>query len=113
MRHLVASITIAASALLAVGGTALATDAHKGVPQAGIAPFKGQPGSNGGVSCQTLQAGFGTAASPPGQVGATNNSPYIDTTKAYAGTAPNPSTNNGNPTAVAEYDVACLQNVLH
>jgi hypothetical protein len=90
MRHLMASITITASALLAVGGTALATDLHSGVPSLGIKSFSGQPGTNGGVSCQTLQASVGSAASPPGQVGAQNNSPFINTSKAYAGTSPQP-----------------------
>lgn len=116
MRRLMTSISIAASALLAAGGPALATNTHLGVPQFGVAPFSGQPGTNGGVSCQTLAAMPNVspgAALPPGQVSAQNNSPYINTNKAYAGTPPNPSTNNGNPKAVAEYDTACLQNLLH
>lgn len=113
MRRLMTSIFIAASALLMFGGTALATNAHNGVPQLGIAPFSGQPGSNGGVSCQAL-AGMPTAGTPlpPGQVGAQNNSPFINSSKAYAGTPPNPSTNNGNSKAVSEYDVSCLQHAL-
>lgn len=113
MKRLMTSISIAACAFLAAGGTALATDAHPGVPQLGIAPFSGQPGSNGGVSCQAL-AGMPTTGTPlpPGQIGALNNSPFINSSKAYAGTPPNPSTNNGNSKAVSEYDISCLQHAL-
>jgi hypothetical protein len=125
MRHLIASISIAASALLAAGGTALATNTHDGVTMGTItiAPFSGQPGSNApalvngqstSVQCSAVQAALGQSASPPGQVGATNNnSPYTNQSKNYAGATGHPSTNNGNTTAAAQYDNSCLQHALH
>jgi hypothetical protein len=135
MRHLIASISIAASALLAAGGTALANNLHDGATATGpngtftIMPFSGQPGSNAdgltnglttGVQCSAVQTATGLPAAPPGQAGAaTTSSPYNNANKSYAGFTggggipAHPNTNNGNTTAAAQYDNSCLQHALH
>jgi hypothetical protein len=104
MRHLMASITIAASALLVSGGTALADDPHSGYPTLNLLPSSGLPatgGTNGqNASCQTLAAVTMTSVVPNGQTHNTgNSSPYNNGSKAYS--------------PKSEYDVSCLQQYQH
>lgn len=106
MRRLMTSIYFAASALLMLGGPALAANPHP------ITGTTGQPGAINGTSCEDL----GTL--PFGQThNNSTQSPYNNSSKAYAGTFPNPTTTNKpapgvNGNAVSEYDVACLQHSL-
>lgn len=83
---------LAASSVIA--GAAWATDPHSG-------GSTGQPNQ----SCQAEPMTPGNAASAPGS--AFNPDGHAGT--QYAGQKPLPNGNTKNPTAVAQYDVACFQ----
>jgi hypothetical protein len=113
MKHVIASVTIAAILMLPSAGVAFATDLHKLVPSPNPNPgaataAPGQTGSNVLSSC-------GATSFPSLGAGAKSNdgmgSPFNpDVTKTYAGNPGNPAT---NPNAVSQYDNACAQAAVH
>jgi hypothetical protein len=112
MKHLIVSLTIGACLLVSSAGVVFATDPHKPSPAAPGVPTgsTGQPGTGGvGMSCS---GGTNvTVTPPPGQANNSSvNSPFNDSSKAYAGTG---LVGNGQPNssghANSQYDVACFQ----
>jgi len=111
MKHAVASLTIGACLLLSSAGVVFAVDPHKDA--AGVKVATGQSGTTGlaGMSKPGVAScpGGGGVGSPPGQVGAVNNSPFT-TTKEYAGAGAGNSAVN-SPHANSQYDNACFQHM--
>jgi hypothetical protein len=113
MKHVVASLTIAACLLLPSAGVVFAENPH-GVNGVTTGRPGTQPSGMGGASCGTLSLATGA---PPGQLGggAGSNSgfaldaPGSTSSKNYAGTAGNSGTAGGAP--ASQYDVACFQHI--
>ena len=112
MKNVIAFATISACLLVLSGGAALANGSgHPNSKTLGT----GQPGGTAGAQCGTPTG----MTPPPGQAGTTpnggmsssTNSPFLNSSKAYAGS----STSNANPNnnssakAFSNYDVACSQ----
>jgi hypothetical protein len=106
MRHIMASLTIAACLLLPSAGAVFAADKKTQVT--------GQPGSASGFTCQSIPG------NTPGNAGNVLSSPFDpSSTIAYAGNSGSPTVptagqgsqaarSNANTfTAISEYDVAC------
>jgi hypothetical protein len=109
MKHLIVSLTIGACLLLPSAGVVFATDPHNGV---GTLPAQqGRPGGGTGVGIQCSGVAGITVGLPAGQVGSSSNSPFVNTTKPYAGAGAGNSANaNGHP--AAQYDVSCFQHQM-
>jgi hypothetical protein len=109
MKHLIVSLTIGACLLLPSAGVVFATDPH--IPPLTTSKTPGRPGSGGvGIQC-TAGTGINvTSTLPPGQgqIGATNSSPFLNSSKEYAGAGAGKSGAAGGAPA-AQYDVACFQ----
>ena len=110
MKHVVASLTIAACLLLPSAGVVFAENPH-GVNGVTTGRPGTQPSGTGGASCGTL-----TMGAPPGQLagGAGSNSPFaldaLGISKPYAGVAGNSPNAGGHP--ASQYDVACFQHQM-
>jgi hypothetical protein len=102
MKHVIAFATISACLLVLSGGAALANGSgHPNSTTLGT----GQPGGTGGAQCGTTDNGINATNPPPGQMqNSSANSPFNDSSKAYAGST-NPNSNSGN--AFSNYDVSC------
>ena len=104
MKHVLASLAIAACLLLSSTGVVLAADPPTKPAQN---PTTGQQGSNHGFSCTTSGAGINT----PGNAITAQGSPFNPSGQAgnvYAGNPGTASTEHANSTAaVSQYDVAC------
>jgi hypothetical protein len=108
MKHLIVSLTIGACLLLPSAGVVFATDPHNLVPGS-----TGRPGSGGvGIQCGGTAVGGtnATVTPPPGQAqtGASNSSPFLNSSKEYAGAGAGKSGAAGGAPA-SQYDVACFQ----
>jgi hypothetical protein len=104
MKHVLASLAIGACLLLPSAGVVLG-DGPPTKPAQN--PATGQHGSNHGFSCTTSGAGINT----PGNAIVAGGSPFNPNGQAgtvYAGNLGTASATNANSTAaVAQYDVAC------
>jgi hypothetical protein len=116
MKHVVASLTIAACLLLPSAGVVFADNPH-GVNMVTTGRPGTQPSGVGGASCGTLS--FATGA-PPGQLGggAGSNSGFAADQlgkppggKDYAGTAGAGNSLNAAGAPASQYDVACFQHI--
>src|SRR5882724_1644183 len=99
MKHVLASLTVAACLLFPSSGAVFAT---------------GQPGTSAGVNC-----GLGSATTTPGQAAASPGAPFNEPApigisptggkagQVYAGSGPS-AVHAGSANAVSQYDVACL-----
>jgi hypothetical protein len=109
MKHVLASLTIGACLLLPSAGVVLGAGPPTKPAQN---PTTGQHGSNHGFSCTTSSAG-GAVINTPGAAIAAPGSPFNPGGQAgnvYAGNPGTASAANANSTAaVAQYDVACAQ----
>ena len=100
MKHVLASLTVAACLLFPSSGAVFAT---------------GQPGTSAGVNC-----GLGSATTTPGQAAASPGAPFNEPApigisptggkagQVYAGSGPS-AVHAGSANAVSQYDVACLK----
>jgi hypothetical protein len=113
MKYLISSVTIGACLLLSSGGAALANGSEH--PNSGTLGT-GQPGGTGGAQCGTTDNNINAMNLPPGQAGTTpnggmsssNNSPFLATSKSYAGSN-GVASNAMSGNAFSNYDVACSQ----
>ena len=107
MKHLLASLTIGACLLLPSAGVVLGAGPPTKPAQN---PTTGQRGSPG-FTCTTSGAGINTPGAAIAAPGSAFN-PNGQAGKVYAGNTDTASAANANSTAaVAQYDVACAQQV--
>jgi hypothetical protein len=109
MKQIIASLSISACLLLPSAGVVFANDPHSQTVPGPMGTTittnaTGQPGSNGGITCQNF-----LGPHTPGSSGANPNSPFGNANKVYAGAGVGGSNSN----AVSEYDVSCYQQSVH
>jgi len=123
MKHVLAALSVGACLLVPSAGSVLADNPHLVPGTTG----KGQPGANGGITCNSTTSGPSGVVIGGGPGGSVNaaGSPFnvLNTDKRYAGNPGNPTGPGGNANngtvahnsghAVSEYDVACFQATQH